>query len=55
MRFAIATLGCKVNQYDSAIIDSRLGTLGLVRGELNEPADVTTSSIPLHRYRSRRH
>jgi threonylcarbamoyladenosine tRNA methylthiotransferase MtaB len=40
MRFAIATLGCKVNQYDSAIIESRLGTLGLVRGEFNEPADV---------------
>ena len=40
MRFAIATLGCKVNQYDSAIIESRLGALGLVRGEFNEPADV---------------
>ena len=40
MRFAIATLGCKVNQYDSAIIESRLGALGLVRGEFNQPADV---------------
>jgi threonylcarbamoyladenosine tRNA methylthiotransferase MtaB len=40
MRFAIATLGCKVNQYDSAIIESRLGTLGLERREFNEPADV---------------
>src|SRR5580698_11308304 len=40
MRFAIATLGCKVNQYDSAIIESRLGALGLVRGEFDEPADV---------------
>src|SRR5580704_10816685 len=40
MRFAIATLGCKVNQYDSAIIESRLGALGLDRGEFNEPADV---------------
>jgi threonylcarbamoyladenosine tRNA methylthiotransferase MtaB len=40
MRFAISTLGCKVNQYDSAIIESRLGALGLDRGEFNEPADV---------------
>jgi threonylcarbamoyladenosine tRNA methylthiotransferase MtaB len=40
MRFAIATLGCKVNQYDSAIIESRLGARGLVRGEFDEPADV---------------
>ena len=29
MRFAIATLGCKVNQYDSAIIESRMGALGI--------------------------
>ncbi len=40
MRFAIATLGCKVNQYDSAIIESRLGALGLERGEFDQPADV---------------
>ncbi len=40
MRFAIATLGCKVNQYDSAIIESRLGALGMERGEFDEPADV---------------
>src|ERR1700722_11419736 len=40
MRFAIATLGCKVNQYDSAIIESRLCSLGLVRGEFTHPADV---------------
>jgi threonylcarbamoyladenosine tRNA methylthiotransferase MtaB len=40
MRFAIATLGCKVNQYDSAIIESRLGARGLERREFNEPADV---------------
>jgi threonylcarbamoyladenosine tRNA methylthiotransferase MtaB len=40
MRFAIATLGCKVNQYDSAIIESRLGVLGMERGEFDEPADV---------------
>jgi threonylcarbamoyladenosine tRNA methylthiotransferase MtaB len=40
MRFAIATLGCKVNQYDSAMIESRLVALGMVRAEFNEPADV---------------
>src|ERR1700733_10657170 len=40
MRFAIATLGCKVNQYDSAIIESRLGSLGMERGEFDQPADV---------------
>jgi len=39
-RFAIATLGCKVNQYDSAIIESRLRGLGMVRGEFTEKADV---------------
>jgi threonylcarbamoyladenosine tRNA methylthiotransferase MtaB len=39
-RFAIATLGCKVNQYDSAIIESRLRARGMVRGEFTEKADV---------------
>ena len=39
-RFAIATLGCKVNQYDSAIIESRLRGLGMIRGEFTEKADV---------------
>jgi threonylcarbamoyladenosine tRNA methylthiotransferase MtaB len=40
MRFAIATLGCKVNQYDSAMIESRLGALGMERAEFTEHADV---------------
>jgi len=40
MRFAIATLGCKVNQYDSAIIGARLDALGMERGEFDQPADV---------------
>ncbi len=40
MRFAIATLGCKVNQYDSAMIEARLGALGMERGEFDQPADV---------------
>ena len=40
MRFAIATLGCKVNQYDSAIIESRLGARGFERSEFDEVADV---------------
>jgi threonylcarbamoyladenosine tRNA methylthiotransferase MtaB len=40
MRFAVATLGCKVNQYDSAIIESRLGSRGLERCQFDEVADV---------------
>ena len=39
-RFAIATLGCKVNQYDSAIIESRLRGRGMVRSEFTDHADV---------------
>jgi threonylcarbamoyladenosine tRNA methylthiotransferase MtaB len=40
MRFAIATLGCKVNQYDSAMIEARLTAAGMQRGDFTEPADV---------------
>jgi threonylcarbamoyladenosine tRNA methylthiotransferase MtaB len=40
MRFAIATLGCKVNQYDSAMIESRLGGAGLQRCDFDQVADV---------------
>ncbi|HVN91353.1 MAG TPA: tRNA (N(6)-L-threonylcarbamoyladenosine(37)-C(2))-methylthiotransferase MtaB [Candidatus Binataceae bacterium] len=40
MRFAIATLGCKVNQYDSAMIESRMARLGFERCEFDEVADV---------------
>jgi threonylcarbamoyladenosine tRNA methylthiotransferase MtaB len=40
MRFAIATLGCKVNQYDSAIIEARLLALGMERTEFERPAEV---------------
>jgi threonylcarbamoyladenosine tRNA methylthiotransferase MtaB len=40
MRFAIATLGCKVNQYDSAIIEARLAALGMQRTEFDRPAEV---------------
>jgi threonylcarbamoyladenosine tRNA methylthiotransferase MtaB len=40
MRFAIATLGCKVNQYDSAIIESRLRARGMERRDFGEQADV---------------
>ena len=40
MRFAVATLGCKVNQYDSAMIESRLGARGMERREFDEVADV---------------
>ena len=40
MKFAIATLGCKVNHYDSAIIESRLGARGMDRRDFTEIADV---------------
>jgi threonylcarbamoyladenosine tRNA methylthiotransferase MtaB len=40
MRFAIATLGCKVNQYDSAIIEARLVALGMERTDFDQPAEV---------------
>jgi len=40
MRFAITTLGCKVNQYDSAIIEARLVALGLQRTDFDQPAEV---------------
>jgi threonylcarbamoyladenosine tRNA methylthiotransferase MtaB len=40
MRFAIATLGCKVNQYDSAIIEARLLALGMRRTDFDQPAEV---------------
>jgi len=39
-RFAIATLGCKVNQYDSAIIESRLRARGMERRDFDQQADV---------------
>jgi threonylcarbamoyladenosine tRNA methylthiotransferase MtaB len=40
MRFAIATLGCKVNQYDSALIEARLLALGMERTGFDRPAEV---------------
>ena len=40
MRFALATLGCKVNHYDSAIIESRLAARGLERRDFAEAVDV---------------
>jgi threonylcarbamoyladenosine tRNA methylthiotransferase MtaB len=40
MRFAIATLGCKVNQYDSAMIEDRLRAAGMQRRDFTEVADV---------------
>lgn len=39
-RFAVATLGCKVNQYDSAMIESRLTALGLQRCDFDRNADI---------------
>jgi threonylcarbamoyladenosine tRNA methylthiotransferase MtaB len=40
MRFAIATLGCKVNQYDSAMLEHRLSAAGMERVEFDQGADV---------------
>jgi threonylcarbamoyladenosine tRNA methylthiotransferase MtaB len=40
MRFAIATMGCKVNQYDSAMIERRLAAAGMERVEFGQAADV---------------
>jgi threonylcarbamoyladenosine tRNA methylthiotransferase MtaB len=40
VKFAIATLGCKVNQYDSAMIESRLRASGMERCDFGEIADV---------------
>ncbi|HKV55472.1 MAG TPA: tRNA (N(6)-L-threonylcarbamoyladenosine(37)-C(2))-methylthiotransferase MtaB [Candidatus Binataceae bacterium] len=40
MRFAIATLGCKVNQYDSALIEARLTALGGERIGFDQAAEV---------------
>ena len=51
--FAIATLGCKVNHYDSAIIESRLGARGMARRDFAEVADVYVDQH-LHRHRPRR-
>jgi threonylcarbamoyladenosine tRNA methylthiotransferase MtaB len=40
MRFAVATLGCKVNQYDSAMIEARMQAAGYELTQFDEPADV---------------
>jgi len=40
MRVAIATLGCKVNQYDSAVIEARLAARGVERADFDEAAEV---------------
>ncbi|MFN2426518.1 MAG: MiaB/RimO family radical SAM methylthiotransferase, partial [Candidatus Binatia bacterium] len=39
MRVAIATLGCKVNQYDTAVIEQRVDAKGWTRVAFDEPAD----------------
>ncbi|WP_069806006.1 tRNA (N(6)-L-threonylcarbamoyladenosine(37)-C(2))-methylthiotransferase MtaB [Thermogemmatispora onikobensis] len=38
--FAIATLGCKVNQADSEAISEQMHAAGFVQQDFNEPADV---------------
>jgi len=39
-RFSITTLGCKVNQYDSAAVDARLRRAGLLRAEAGDMPDL---------------
>ncbi|MBI5505614.1 MAG: tRNA (N(6)-L-threonylcarbamoyladenosine(37)-C(2))-methylthiotransferase MtaB [Deltaproteobacteria bacterium] len=39
MRVALATLGCKVNQYDSAVIDRLVGEKGWSRVDFSQQAD----------------
>ncbi len=39
MRVALATLGCKVNQYDSAVIDRLVGERGWSRVDFTQQAD----------------
>ncbi|HYB97673.1 MAG TPA: tRNA (N(6)-L-threonylcarbamoyladenosine(37)-C(2))-methylthiotransferase MtaB [Candidatus Limnocylindrales bacterium] len=39
MRVAIATLGCKVNQYDSAVLEKLIGDKGWHRVDFDEQAD----------------
>ncbi len=39
MRVAIATLGCKVNQYDTAVIEGRFDEQGWQRVDFDAPAD----------------
>jgi tRNA A37 methylthiotransferase MiaB len=43
MRLAITTLGCKINQYDTAVIQSRLANEHSV---LFDEEVIITSSIP---------
>ena len=39
MRVAVATLGCKVNQYDSAVMERRFAERGWTRVDFRDPAD----------------
>src|ERR1700680_508557 len=38
--FAVATLGCKVNQADSEAIGEQMSTAGFAQRDFSEPADV---------------
>ena len=40
LTYAIATLGCKVNQYESAALAATLGRAGLTEAPANTPADL---------------
>ena len=39
MRVAVATLGCKVNRYDTAVIEQRLDARGFTRVAFDDEAD----------------
>ena len=62
LRFAVTTLGCKVNQYDTQALSSALEAAGWTRAPAHEPADllvintccVTASAMAKSRYAIRR-
>ena len=62
LRFAVTTLGCKVNQYDGQALSSALEAAGLAQAPAHAPADllvintccVTASAMAKSRYAIRR-
>ena len=42
MKFAIYTLGCKVNQYESQALERELLRRGYEAGSFDEPCDLPT-------------
>ena len=62
LRFAVTTLGCKVNQYDGQALSSALEAAGWAQAPAHAPADllvintccVTASAMAKSRYAIRR-